>query len=156
MTRPPRVMLDLLDEAGAAIDRYAGLPPAKARVYRTPNNGALNPIWVWHCGRCDALDNACPHPPIHHPGTWEAAMCGGFRHVHVEHPRTGPAGRIQHAVALSPLFMRARCDIRTPTRGELALAREVLNRAATPEGSIDWQQARAFAREILALAGYQR
>lgn len=139
---PVREHVRHLDQAGELI---------KARVYRTPADDDFGPCWHWRCDTCAEQGNGCAHPVIHWPGSWRAAMCVGFRHIHLEHPRPMPPGVTRHTT----MAHRTRCDVSSPGSLQLAISRAVI---AGDMGDPSDPVAKEFAREILALKpnGYER
>jgi hypothetical protein len=120
--------------------------PAYARVYRT-TDPELGACWHWRCSGCGTQSLGCAHTVLHEPGTWRAAFCGGFHHVHTEHERR-PATQGEHPH--DTIGSRRRCDWSPPDQAHLRLAALVLcGRTGYPRGD----RARAMAREVLALAG---
>lgn len=139
------VVIPYLRPALDATDR-----PAYARVYRTgqdPDDPELGPCWHWRCSDCGMQSNGCYHTVLHEVGSWRAVMCGGFHHVHTEHPRR-PAVQGEHPH--DTLNGRRRCDWTMPTEEQRAFASYVLcGHTGYPRG----ERAREMAREVLALAG---
>lgn len=150
---PPPSGRTWLDAALALPDRFVGPAPIKARVYRTsgnPDDPTIGPCWHWRCEACHEQGNGCLHQVIHEPGTWTAVMCAGIQHIHRRHP---PSGIEYATIGHTTMFGRRRCDWSSPNASQLRLASWTLSgRTGMPRGA----EARAFAREILALAGYQR
>ena len=158
MNRDDHATLTLQDETGASVllssdgtgTLSAELPP-KVSVFRqlavSLATGRAHWVWTWSCKACDDFANGCAHHGLHADGSWQAAMCGGLRHVHIEHPRPGNLG---HAT----LFGRARCETTPPTRSEAGMAHRLLLSVGPVTGRM-WEpnspESRAFAREILAL-----
>lgn len=141
-----------LEAATAIPGRIPGRPrpPARAHVYRldVAPDITLNPWWYWMCPHCDeGGGDGCLHNVLHRPGSWAAAFCGAFHHIHRRHPRPGvPAGEAFHTT----LGGRRRCNWSTPTEAERSFASYVLcGRTGYPRGDL----AREIAREVLALAG---
>lgn len=132
-------------------DRPAGVRVrVRVRVFRIPqdpDDPELGPCWSWRCPGCDQQGNGCLHQVLHTPGSWAAAFCGGFQHVHRRHPRPGvPQGEHFHTT----LGGRRRCDWGATTDAQRAFASYVLcGRTGYPGGPL----AREVAREVLALAG---
>lgn len=144
-----------LDQPFALPEGHAlkGDRPAKVRVYRAPadpEDPELGPCWHWRCDTCLEQSNGCAHVVIHEPGTWRAAMCGGFRHIHVRHPRPVPADHTEHTT----MFGRRRCFTGPPSERIAGFARTLLADAPRQRDPL-WDVAREFAREILALADEQ-
>jgi hypothetical protein len=148
-----------LEAATALPDRYWVRPattphrPPFARVYRTagdPSDPELGPCWHWRCSGCGTQSLGCAHTVLHEPGTWAAAFCGGFHHVHTEHPRPRRSGIALPGWDHTVMFGRRRCDWSPPAASHLEHASWVLcGRTGMPRGA----PARDFAREVLALAG---
>lgn len=121
----------------------------RVRVYRIPHNPddpELRPSWAWRCNNCDQSGNGCLHQVLHQPGSWPAAFCAGFQHIHRRHPQPQGPGHTEHTVRFGG---RRRCDWSTPTASERTFAVNLLG--YDPTGHPD--QYRDFAREVLALAG---
>jgi hypothetical protein len=139
-------------EAATAIPEPAWFAKPRqpyARIYRT-TDPELGACWHWRCQQCRMQSLGCAHTVLHEPGTWRAAFCGGFHHIHTEHPRPRRSGIALPGWDHTIMFGRRRCDWSPPATSQLEHASWVLcGRVGMPRGA----PARDFAREVLALAG---